>query len=160
MSIGLKLGPGQNRPVPVTWPAALARNCLLLVLLMAATANLSAAPGGGGTVLHLELMGDLSQGSLLRAASIALPGPTGALVRRVWWSGHPGMTLPSGKMMLTGGLPVSVGIEMPLRVDVPTSRLELSRARSQRRALGLLGLQQMESMKRHLFRETGRRRRR
>ncbi len=96
----------------------------------------------------VTIAGDLSQGALLRAMTQLTPGGPGMLLRKVWFTGEPSMTLPGGQVAYAGGLPVMLRLEATV---APRQEVKLSETPSQRRAFGLLGLQSVFTMKRYAF---------
>ena len=121
---------------------------LLLVCLSGTCETAHAAARGGGPQVMVTIAGDLSQGALLRAMTPLTPGGPGTLLRKVWFTGEPAMTLPGGQVAYAGGLPVMLRLEATV---APRQEVKLIETPSQRRGFGLLGLQSVFTMKRYAF---------
>ncbi|MBI3892030.1 MAG: hypothetical protein HY303_10930, partial [Candidatus Wallbacteria bacterium] len=82
----------------------------------------------------------------------------GALLRTVWWRGTPSVSLPSGQVLLPGGLPVALRLtfpDAPLNAGETPRVLETSR---QRLAAGYLGFGEVSTFKVFPFQKVGEKR--
>ncbi|MBI4867641.1 MAG: hypothetical protein HY816_11870 [Candidatus Wallbacteria bacterium] len=128
---------------------------LLLALLFLLAAPAAAAQHPPRATLVVALTGDLAAGAAMRAASQVVAGASGAAVRAIWEAGAPSVQLPSGQLLLPGGMPVGLRLTFPRAALGPGEVPRLVETSRQRHAFGLLGIADVSTFKVFPFERLG-----